>query len=626
MNFKFFSLTNLLSLLAFLSVWLITATKIQPFLYYSLHQIGFISDFGFLKTFLKYPGGFSDYLANFFAQFFAYNTLGSFLYVLIAAIPGIVALDILRRLIGRTRFDFLIFGIILLVGSLAFCDYNYPFFATIRLLLAFLVTWIFCIVSIKYPKMGLYFWPVAAAILFFFASGPALIVFGLASALIQSHLQNQKRWIFIAPAFIVVSLVIPLLAYKFAFPSTMANMYSVFGNTPLKMLEPSTVYQLYIYYSLLPTVLFAGFFLKSMSKKESNPKSVKGKNIKVNFYKSHLFVSIAQLVILFGMGYFLFVELFNPFKQKLLYIEYYAENEKWDDVLKTAEGIDKYDFRVNYQINHAYANLSKLPEQLFNYPQLIGSAGLFLDNTDLSGAYTMPISDLYFDLGLMSESLHWAFEAQTLMPYSPRILKRIVLINLINREYGRAEKFLNVLAKNSLCHEWVNKYQKYIVDTTMAAKDPLMAEKRLFTPHVNTVNMGPEENLKLLLQANKRNKMAYDYLLCLLILDSKMDEFVKYVQYYPNYNIKTLPPSWEEALSYYIMRTKSIPSFVNEETISKGCMNRLEQVNGLIQKFSNNKGEAQIALRKNFENTFWYYILFLSPEVNDVLNNVIKQQ
>ncbi len=48
-------------------------------------------------------------------------------------------------------------------------------------------------------------------------------------------------------------------------------------------------------------------------------------------------------------------------KKKLLYIEYYAENEQWNKVLKVAEDIKTYDFRVNFQINRAYAHFGPTP-------------------------------------------------------------------------------------------------------------------------------------------------------------------------------------------------------------------------------------------------------------------------
>jgi hypothetical protein len=317
----------------------------------------------------------------------------------------------------------------------------------------------------------------------------------------------------------------------------------------------------------------------------------------------------------------MFVKSFDSLTKKLHYIDYYAEKEQWQKILGVAESIKVYDFRVNYHIARAYAHLNQLPDQLFNYPQLLGTKGIIFDSSTMKGSFIMPTSDLYFDLGFMSESARWAFEAQTLIPNSPRILKRLVMINLVNKKYELAGKFLKILDQNMLCKKWVDKYEKYVSDTTLAANDKVIAEKQRFNPLKKAINGIPVENMELLLETNKDNRMAFDYLLALCILDTNFPVFVKYVQNYKYYNIKTLPNSWAEVLSVYILKIKSIPPFVDDETISKECMGRFKAFNDAMLQFNNNKDAAQNTIKRDFENTFWYYLLYLNPKVTSALNN-----
>ncbi len=265
--------------------------------------------------------------------------------------------------------------------------------------------------------------------------------------------------------------------------------------------------------------------------------------------------------------------------------------------------------------------LDQLPERLFNYPQLLGVYALFYDNSNINGSLIMPNSDLYFDLGLMSESQHWAFEAQTLMPNSPRILKRLIMINIITRKYKLAEEFLSVLDHNMLYHNWVAKYRKYVSDTTLAVKDKLIAEKRRFNPWKEHVHTEPLSDLKLLLETNRENRFAYDYLLAYCILTSDFPDFLKYLPWYTSFNMKSLPRSWEETLAVYILRAKAFPDFITPETISKGCLQRFVMFNNTLKQFNNDIKAAQGALQKDFEDTYWYYILYLDPKVTNVLNN-----
>lgn len=622
MKSKILNLTNLIIALTILSVWLITAQYFKPFLHYYFHQTGFLTSYEFLKSYLVNPGGISDYLAEFISQFFLYNTLGSFLIVAIASIQGFIARDLVERLVGKTKLNYSVFAVILIIGVFVFCDFHYPYYVSIRLLFAFLFTWIFWFLNNRFSKISIYLWPLLGILLFYLASGAALFVFTLSTAFILIKTQKLKTRIIFIPSFIIFSAILPYAAYKLIFQSGLENLYRISMVKPPEMLSYTTFYQLVIYYSLLPMVLLSSVVYELIPKKDQNLKNRKSKiQPKPAFYKQLPFALAAQIIFCGALGYLIYISSFEPLKKKLLYIEYYAETEQWEEILKVAETIDNYDFRVNYQINRAYEHLGKLPDQLFNYPQLLGSAGLFFDTSSLNGSFTMPISDLYFDLGLMSESLHWAFEGQTLLPNSPRILKRIVMANLVNRKYDLAQKFLKVLDQNMLYHAWVDKYEKYVSDTTLAANDPVIAEKRRFNPHKSVVNLNPADNLKLLLETNKNNRMAYDYLLTLYILDSHLNEFIEHLQEYSYYKIKTLPESWAEALAIYILKTRAIPPFVNSETISKSCMDRFMTFNNIMKQFQNNKDAAKVTLKKDFEGTYWYYILYLSPKVTNVLTN-----
>lgn len=621
MKSKILNLTNLIIALTILSVWFITVQYFKPFLHYYFHQTGFLTSYEFFAGYFVNPGGISDYLAEFISQYFLYNTFGSFLIVVIASIQGFIAQDIVKRLVGKTKLSYSIFAVILIIGVFVFCDFHYPYYVSIRLLFAFLFTWMFWFLNDRYSKISIYIWLLLAILLFYLASGAALFVFTLSTIFILIKTQKLKTRIIFIPLYLIFAAALPYAAYTLIFQTGLQNLYRITMVKPPEMLAYTTFYQLFISYSLLPLILLSSLFLKQVQEKVMAQKNIKGKHQpKPAFYKQLPFILAVQVIFCGALGYLIYTSSFEPLKKKLLYIEYYAETEQWEEILKVAETIDNYDFRVNYQVNRAYEHLGKLPDQLFNYPQLLGSAGLFFDTSSLNGSFTMPISDLYFDLGFMSESLHWAFEAQTLLPNSPRILKRIVIANLVNRKYDLAQKFLKVLDQNMLYHDWVDKYEKYISDTTLAANDPVIAEKRRFNPHKNVVNLNPADNLKLLLETNKDNRMAYDYLLTLYILDSHLNEFVEYLQNYSYYKIKTLPESWAEALAIYILKTKAIPPFYNSETISKSCMQRFMTFNNIMKQFQNNKDEAKVTLKKDFEGTYWYYILYLSPKVTNVLN------
>jgi hypothetical protein len=623
MKSRIFSFSSLLMLISVIIVFIVTLLVTEPFLLYYNQQIGFSVGFEYFKGFLSYPGGVSNYLADFISQFFKFNTVGSLLIVLVATIQGLIAVYLFNKIAGKTKFSYAAFALILVTGVVLLSDYRYPYYATVRLLMAFVFTWAFCFINNKFSKYIYYIWPVLAVLLFYVASGSATLVFGISSALLLAGTGKDKKALVALPVFIFISILIPLISYKFVFPTTLTNLFRLTEVKPPEMLAYSIFYLLFAYYILLPVILLAANFSEkfNVGGRQASTKLSAKKKVKRNLTGRIPFAEIARFLVIGALGYFLFWKSFDPFKKKLVYLDYYAQHENWDEILKVAETVKVYDFRVNYHVNRAYANLGILPEQLFNYPQLLGSNGIFLDTSSRNGSFTMPISDLYFDLGFMSESLRWAFEAQTLLPNSPRILERIIEIYVINERYELAAKFLNVLEKNMLYGDWVKKYKDFITNPETTKNDQKIVEKRKFTPRKEVVNLDPLDNLKLLVDTNHNNRLAYDYLLAVCILDGYSDEFLKYVSHYSYYGIKTLPNSWGETLSFLIVKNKSVPGFVTNETVSAECINRMKAFNEEMKKYGNNTEQAKIATRQAFENSYWYYLLFLNPKVTNALNN-----
>jgi len=621
MRLKILNLSNLFILLTILAGWYVTSVFIQPFLHYSFQQIGFNTGIDSFRKFTTYPGGIADYLAEFLSQLFMFNSFGSFLIVTIASLQGLIALDIVNRLAGKIKGTYSVFTAILLFGIVVFCDYRYPYYASMRLLFVYIFTWGFCLINSKSPKLSVFLWPVLAGILFYLANGFALIVFALSTAILFIITNKQRIWLIAVPVFLLLAGLLPYIGYKYIFQMTISNIFGITMVKPPEQLVYLAAIPIYTYYLLLPAILLGTWFFILFSEKVKSKKEKGTVFPKSSFFNRPFFLVPIQALVFAVAGYFLFTKSVDPLEKKLTTIEYYAENEKWIEILKLAESIEKYDFRVNFQINRAYSHLGQLPENLFNYPQLYGSYGLFVDPGMQIGNSDMPTSDLFFDLGFMSESQHWAFEAQTLFPNSPRILKRLVVINLVNRKYNLAEKFLKVLDQNMLYHDWVSKYEKYVSDTILASTDQVIAEKRRFTPNKQVLNSGILDGLKRLVATNPDNRMAYDYLLTFCILDSNFKDFIDYLKYYTRFNMKRMPRSWEEALILNSIKNKSFPAFVTAETISKQCMQRITNFNQTVGQFKGDLPSAKSTLFRDFSDSYWYYMLYLSPKATNILKN-----
>jgi hypothetical protein len=641
MQLNFRNTTNLLLLFFALSAWYFIVTVINPELHYFIQQSAFLTDPLFFQSFVRYPGGIADYISAFVAQFFYFKVFGSFLIVLAASLLGMIAIKLIQRIAGKIKLNFGVFALFILLSILVQCNYYYPFYASIRLLIASVFTWIFSVLILRFPNIRLFISFLMAILLFYLAGGAALFVFAVSIILIQVRFSNSWVEFLVLPVFAAFVALIPWVSYKFIFLVDHNLVYSITHSRKPMIISYVPDYVLYTLYATLPLLILIAVIYIKLSKRfenkpiqsiESNTEKLHGKTkdlklknnqekiqtsktdtLKVRFFQTSVFILSIQFIIILLLAIVSLSFTIDTEKRNQVLVSFYGANGDWANVIKTAESLNEYDLYVNVEYNKALANTGKLAENLFNYNQLAGSAGLFLD-----GAVTSDVpficSDQYYDLGFIHESQHWTFEAQTIFPNSPRLMKRLAQINLIDRNYQLAEVFLRRLDKNMLYHDWVAKYQKYVDDTTLVAKDQEFAWKRKCEPLGNFTASSYVEKLNKLLEANPANKMAYDYLVCTSLLDGDLGTFATKINDNTVFSRYPLPRSWDEAMVLYYYMSKKIPS-ANDIKCTRQRRDQFSSFIKAIKPFGNNWRLASKSLKKDFGETYWYYLKCLSPNV-----------
>lgn len=643
MQLNSLNVRNVLFLIVSLTACWLTASVVRPELHYFLQQPAFLTESSFLVPFLKYPGGLADYMSEFISQFLLYNWLGSILIVLIAALMGLIAVRIILKIAGNISFLFSAFSLIVLGTVLAQANYHYPFYASVRLLLAFLFVWAYLGFILKLSKFQIPAAFLLAGLLFYIAGGAALLTFSVSVIFMQIHFMSRKTdWIFL-PVFVLFAGSLPYLAYRFIFLVDQSLVYSITHAKTPKILFYEADFKLIGLYALLPLyVLISMVFgrndvhavevIDDQKKIDADEKMmVSAKSTKTNKkkVKPHQSVTIPKKKIRLTSGYWLGLQFiviaalaflgfqisFDKAEREKILVSFYAANGEWDKVIEAVRDLDEYDFFANVDYNRALAAKGKLPESLFSYRQLAGSAGLFVD-----GAVTSNVpfinSDQYYDLGFMNESQHWTFEAQTIFPNSPRLMKRLVLINLVKGKYGLAEKFLDRLDQNMLYRTWVSEYRKYVEDTTLVMQNQDFAFKRKCEPKGEFTAGNCLPKLVRLVDANPGNKMAFDYLLSYFLLEGSMRDFVGYIQenrqlHYP------LPHDWDQALVLYYYLLGKAPE--NPEVkVSRENRALFTKFVSAMKPYGNDWQSARNSLQAGFGSTYWYYLKCLSPKVTKV--------
>jgi hypothetical protein len=308
-------------------------------------------------------------------------------------------------------------------------------------------------------------------------------------------------------------------------------------------------------------------------------------------------------------AFFLIRGTYNRHQKNIILTDYYCYNGKWKNAINTAKSDPEYNVIINYNYNRAIDNYGKFPDLFYNYPQYRVFT-LFPDRFGKDNpGLALIISDYYFDLGYISISQQWAYGAMALMPYNSRVLKRLVLTNLIYGNYNMARNILNVLSDHLVSGDFVEQYMPYVTDTSLVTADRMIMEKRISMPDDPVISDDITERLETLLAKNKQNKRAYEHLQMCFLLFQNLDYFIMNLPAAKEF-YSPMPAVFEQALltRAFISENKNLQDY----TISKASRETFIDFITTLKPYNDDKDLARQKL-SHFANTFMYYAFFYSP-------------
>ncbi|MDA3929608.1 MAG: DUF6057 family protein [Prolixibacteraceae bacterium] len=598
-NYIIYSIVSLLAVFSFL----FSFYRIAPNLHHHFQQIAFQTDVIFFKKYSCFAGGLSEYFALFIAQFFKSKFIGSILISLTGLLVSILFYFSVKLKWKNSSLVYLLIPIPQLLLLVLQTNYKYPFSVSINILFtsAFLF---FSVISIKKTKVPVWLNVLIFGFLLYIISGGMYFVVFILGMLIQTFSFNTRNVLLNSLPVVVIGALIPVVAYQFIFLESIVDSY--FKATPnlAVLLTYKTSLLFYVVLFIIPASYFVMFlfdkllpFPKSLPKQQNN-------NILI----------LAQLIAFIAFTFFLLKGIDQKNEKMKLRVDLEAANENWDEVIDLAANSDAYDRTINFHYNRAMAHNNELLVELFSYPQLLGAQAQFVEEP-FAGEVTLLASDLYFDLGAINEAQHYALEAQTLLFYSPRVLKRLVDNCMIKGEYKAAKTYLNVLGNNLREQAWVENKRAFLNDTVQLNSDSIILEKRSFISTFDRITSSPLLRLHDLIMQNPSNKFAVDYMFAYLILNQQIEELIPYVQFLDDAGYKHFPRVVEEAF----IVTKSINpnhEILSKVSISKETTDRFNQFVRIKNECGRDKALAKQRMAE-FSNTYWYYILFQSPKITN---------
>lgn len=577
------------------------ALALKPVLYFHVQQLPFLFTGEFLTRFFDRPGGIVQYLAQFIMQGFNNNWLGTLLLVTLLLLSACL-LRVLLRILFRQKCLFLPY--VLLISSLLLLrDYYFPIVVLIQLTFILLGLIVISRISLSSIKGWLTILAIHLLVYYLLGSGSSLI-FAAGISIIFLFKLPAKGYYKIG-LIILYAALIPYLSYLFIFNINLPDAYLSFFPplTILSKYNPDKWF--YIFEFLIPVLIAVAGLLSMIPEKFSA-------SVKASLNSA--LTAIILLILLGGISGLILKKTFNAEGRNIALCDYSNSNgnyEKTIDIALSTKG--DYNFFINLAYNRAISRTGEFTERFLEYPQLLGSQIL---QPELLGSpvFRMASSDLYYDLGYISQSQHSAYAILAIEPDHPRAKMRLVETNILLGNLKAAQVYLASLAHGCHNKEFIAKYRSYIEDPAKINNDPVLAAKKKLIPDNFAIPGQMKERLRDLIRRNDSNILAHEYLQAVHLLDHQLSSFMKDLDPALGF-FDSIPDIYGQAIIMYFFN-EEIPGMENY-TINDSSKTKFNEFLRVMAMSGNNKAVARDSL-DFLSDTYMYYVTYLSPKVTNV--------
>ena len=294
----------------------------------------------------------------------------------------------------------------------------------------------------------------------------------------------------------------------------------------------------------------------------------------------------------------------NPRIKALMEVDFFAWQGRWSDVLKAAQANPRYPL-VGCAVVQASYHLGNLTGRLPN----VVSAGELLLSDDKQPSHWKQ-SDIYYDLGYLNMALHHLTEAVEFYGERPPLLRRLALVNLALTNLSTARVYLGTLAKAPFQNGWACDYLELLkIDPTLDRDPEITRLRRLMVKQDSVVALAPDQQLLMLLGANRQNRMAFEYLMTYYLLTKNLEGFVRQLPRLRDFPDLSISPMWDEALELagrLAGRAVRVPG----HTINREATTRVETVTRLVQQYGDKAEQARPKLAAEYGQTYTFYWWF----------------
>jgi hypothetical protein len=572
--------------------------RVHPVLILEWQPPVFFKGFDFLVDSLKIPGGMADWLSAFIMQFWFSDLLSSLFLIFCFWMVAFLTrkwMETLTEIRPIHTFHLIPAGILLVLHN----QYDYNFSMTVALIIN--LTFLFLFIRWA-PKqqvirsvLGL-----TVSIFLYWITGGAFLTFTILCGLEDLFFRKRFASGFL---FLLISAVLPLGASEYVFLVTLTHSYfhNLSFENPLEL--SITGYALQAFFLLVILIM----------------PLVKFYRIRKSFQKISKYAYVwkwtAGTIILLGGTILLAEESTNEIKRLVFKNNRAVSENRWTDVLESARHCSNITPVVSCQTNLALFETGRLLDSMFTYPQTNGSIELFMNDT---WCYVLPeeTSNLYWKLGSVNRSLHWAHEALECKGPTPDILKRLGMAYMVKRENEAAKPFFLKLRNVPFQRKTADELIRLNENPAELAQDSICTYIRSCMLNEDIIsNEKPSIlELELLSKRNPKNKMAFEYLIASFLLNGNSNEIWKRYSDLDTITSSEIPRHVQEAMMMNAVLTPKFDLSLLKKMVVPLIYNRFVDYQQILYKYKNSKYQgAKQELKIRFGDTYWYYLMFTKP-------------
>jgi hypothetical protein len=610
-------------ILFYLYLWLVVDLRL---IYHGAGEItnfpSFFTGWAFFKEFVSRPGGLLEYAAAFLSQLFYIGWAGAIVATLQAWLICACAGYFIKA-INYPRFCWVRYipPILLLI---IYTQYAYHFVTIMALLVALLFLCLYLSMEIKKPGLGWFrkvMFLILSLILYYLAGG-AYLLFALLAAIYELLFRGRWRMsMFCLLYAVAITYIVGVLVCGVSIVDAFTDLLPFSWKILYYKANRKMINIVYLMYLLLPlTVLILGLwqiFVRMIAKRKSGRK-VKGKPRRKSskqwkgifswYSRNNRLKWIIESLVLLGIAFGAVFLSYDIEKKTLFLVDYYAYNKKWPQVLHAAHRhLDSYS--IIHAVNRALYHTGKLNLEMFSYPQHSDTLFLTIKGSEL--AYWKKF-DLYINLGLMNMAQNELTECFEVFSERPMILKRLALVNMVKGDIESARIYLGVLGKTLFDADWANYYlERLHADPNLETDQEIQhLRSMMLKKDYGLSSFDIEEILSQLLEENRQNRMAFEYMMAWYLLRGQLEKFVQNLDRLDDFGYNQIPQLYEEAMLVYVNRTGKALD-LRGRLFTQETKDRFRNFSQTYEgRYRRNKEAAVKELAKDYGDSYLFYCIY----------------